>query len=255
MLPIDTKLGEIEANIAIVEGLVETMNEVVDLVVLPELCFTGFCGDAQLMHRLSDSSALCIAKMQKLAGRTCKAICGGFLERDGNKLFNKGFMIAPDESTLFYTKRHLFCSGEESKLFTPGSEPSPTFHYKTWKIKMAICYDLRFPVWCRNVGLEYDALIVPANWPDARSFPWQQLLSARAIENQAFVVGCDRSGADVYGKYSLADSAIFDCLGRKISTEVVASYSTATLSAELLNRSRDKFTPYLDADKFTLDLQ
>ena len=92
----------------------------------------------------------------------------------------------------------------------------PVIRYRGWNISLVICYDLRFPVWCRNVNNRYDMLIVPANWPSARGYAWRQLLIARAIENQAVIVGADRSGCDDYGDYEYM-SYVFDPSGHEIA--------------------------------------
>ncbi len=89
--------------------------------------------------------------------------------------------------------------------------------YCGWKLKMAICYDIRFPVWNRNVANEYDALIVPANWAHSRVYAWRQMLIARAIENQSFVVGCNREGRDRFGDYPAGDSFVFNHWGDDIA--------------------------------------
>lgn len=80
---------------------------------------------------------------------------------------------------------------------------TPVIAYNGCRFMVIVCYDLRFPVWCRRVidVKDYDIIIVPANWPDSRRYAWRHLLIARAIENQAYVIGCNRSGSDLYGRY------------------------------------------------------
>lgn len=255
LLPIDIQSGNIDANIDTIYRLVKSLPKETDLAVLPELCFTGFIADRDIMANLARKGEATLDAMMNLSEESGKAITGGYLATEGQSLYNRGFIITPGHQATCYNKRHLFCSGGEAKIFTCGKEYSPVVEYKTWHLKMAICYDVRFPAWCRNINLEYDALIVPANWPKSRSFAWQHLLAARAIENQAYVIGCDRMGKDLYGSYALNDSVVFDHWGQIVSVEDTSTgIVKAKLSHEALNECRERFTPYRDADKFTIRL-
>lgn len=123
----------------------------------------------------------------------------------------------------------------------------------TWKLKMAICYDLRFPVWMRNVNLEYDALVIPANWPCSRQYAWEHLIEARAIENQSYILACNREGTDEYGQYTRGQSIVVDDFGKIIShLDNDTGIVLATLNAERLCTNRKHFAPYRDADTFTI---
>ena len=117
---------------------------------------------------------------------------------------------------------------------------------------MSICYDLRFPVWNRARKNDYDILIVPTNWAASRSYPWNQLLIARAIENQICVMGCNRTGTDHYGNYNLTDTIALDNWGKDISDRRSDGTVYATLSAEKFNNDRRRFAPWRDADDFTI---
>jgi predicted amidohydrolase len=118
-----------------------------------------------------------------------------------------------------------------------------------------ICYDLRFPVWSRN-DLDYDLLIYVANWPERRTFFWSQLLVARAIENQSYVIGVNRIGNDGNNVSHSGDSTCLDPLGSAVvkseaGEEHIANF---TLSKGTLNRVRGKFRFLNDKDDFQLTI-
>ena len=85
--------------------------------------------------------------------------------------------------------------GHETEHFTAGSQRA-VISYRGWNILLLVCYDLRFPVWSRNVDNEYDLLIYVANWPVSRRKVWDILLQARALENICYVCGVNRIGID-----------------------------------------------------------
>jgi predicted amidohydrolase len=118
-----------------------------------------------------------------------------------------------------------------------------------------VCYDLRFPVWSRRrPELEYDLALFVASWPAARRHAWSTLLRARAIENQAFVVGVNRVGEDGDGNSYVGDSAVLDFMGQPV-VELTdkAQLVTAPIDLEALRAWRDKFPAHLDADAFSLE--
>lgn len=127
--------------------------------------------------------------------------------------------------------------------------------YEGWRIMPLICYDLRFPVWSRNRN-EYDLLIYVANWPEARREVWKTLLKARALENQAYVIGVNRIGIDGNGIEYSGDSIVFNPKGNVLSTiqPNEEKVEILTLSLKELNEFREKFPVYLDADEFEIDI-
>lgn len=170
-----------------------------------------------MLHDMARLSAdMTLAAVKLWSSRFNMAIAGSFLASIGSKIVNRGFFVEPSGETTFYDKHHLFCLSAESRLFTQGVENPPVIRFRGWNISMIVCYDLRFPVWCRNSGQRYDILLVPANWASARSYAWRHLLIARAIENQAVVVGANRSGHDDYGDYD-HQSFIFDPMGKELA--------------------------------------
>ncbi|PVW37834.1 nitrilase-related carbon-nitrogen hydrolase, partial [Klebsiella pneumoniae] len=116
-----------------------------------------------------------------------------------------------------------------------------------------VCYDLRFPVWSRNQN-DYDLALYVANWPAPRSLHWQSLLIARAIENQAYVAGCNRVGTDGNGHHYRGDSRIINPQGEIIATADPhqATRLDAELSLSALQEYREKFPAWRDADPFTI---
>ena len=141
-----------------------------DLVVFPEMFTTGFSMRAEDLAECIDGET--ITEVKKWSRNYNVAIAGSFIARAGNVCFNRGFFIEPDGSEHYYDKRHLFRMGEEGRHFVSGSEKL-VVNYRGWNICLLVCYDLRFPVWCRNVGNEYDLLLFVANWPQSRSYAWK----------------------------------------------------------------------------------
>lgn len=253
LIPHNIVPGNVSANLDIVEQRISTLEQDTDLIVLPEMFNTGFTADTQLIKSYAENdSGITIQCAKRWAAKTGAAIWGGFTAGINGKYYNRGFMIMPDGETRFYNKRHLFQAGGENQIFTPGMELSPIVPIKGWNLKMSICYDIRFPEWNRNIANNYDALIVPANWAHARFHAWKHLLMARAIENQAFVAGCNREGNDAYGTYDRYDSQIFDHMGQDIAERKDDGTLYATFLAKRFTHDRSKFRPWVDADKFRI---
>jgi predicted amidohydrolase len=253
VLPIDIIPGDRDENLYTVTQLVGKLSRDTDLVVLPELFSTGFIHDPLLMRKLADSddSQLTLNFLRDMTRQCNVAFCGSLLWRNGGEYSNRCFFIEPSGETTFYDKHHLFLLSKEPKLLTAGRELSPIVRYRGWNIAMAVCYDVRFPVWLRNTGNKYDLLVVPANWPTQRGYEWQHLLIARAIENQACVVGANRSGKDDFGDYD-DSSYIINHRGRIVSEADANGIISATLSLEKVELYRKTFPVASSADPFTL---
>ena len=250
-IPLDIAWGDVDENLCAVERALSAMPSDVDVVVLPELFSTGFVHDRASLEQLAENlSGKTIQALLRWAHTFNVAIAGSYLFRIGDKFFNRGFIVEPSGEEMFYDKRHLFGISPEASLFTAGESLPPIVRFRGWNLSMIICYDLRFPVWCRNQGMRYDVMLVPANWPDARSFAWSRLLSARAIENQAYYVGANRSGSDDYGHYD-GMSMIVDGLGQIISEEV-DGIVYATAEKDLLDNERRKLPVGKDSDNFKI---
>lgn len=252
----DITWADKEENIITVADLLNRIDSDTDLVVLPELFSTGTINDINLLHKLSETNSdNTINTIHRWSRHFNFAICGSFLASTGDKFYNRAFFIEPTGDEYFYDKYHLFSISEERKYLSAGNTTSSIIRYRGWNLKMAICYDVRFPVWCRNKNNEYDVMLIPANWPDVRGYAWKQLLSCRAIENMAYMVGANRSGNDDFGTYS-GSSYIFDYFGNSIGVTRSSENSIiyALLNKKSLNRARDKFPVWQDADNFSLNI-
>lgn len=255
-LPLDIIPGDIEANLSAATSAIAKLPVDTDLILLPELFNTGFRRSREFLERSAESvHGKTIDELATLASRRNAAIAGSFLCRtDSGAIANRGFILTPEGEPTFYDKHHLFSMGGEGKFIAAGANEAPVVEFRSWRIKLIICYDLRFPVWDRSTHTNpYDILLVPANWASSRSYAWTHLLIARAIENQAYAVGCNRSGADEYGTYPVSETHIFDIMGKPIgslSAEIPAV--TATFNADALATARRQFNVSADADRFTI---
>ena len=191
--------------------------------------------------------------MQEMARSSNAAIAGSVIINENGNNVNRFLFVKPDGQYQYYDKRHLFAMAGENKSYTQGKK-NELIEYKGWRIRPQICYDLRFPVWSRNTE-KYDLLIYVANWPEKRIAHWKTLLQARAIENQAYVVGVNRIGVDGNNyKYS-GDSAVYNPLGEKI-TKIKPdedSVETVSISRDLIENTR-RTLPFLnDKDDFIVN--
>lgn len=180
-----------------------------DLIILPEMFTTGFSMRSQELAESMDGET--VTWMQREAKRMNAAITGSLIIKENDRYFNRLIWMFPNGDYQFYDKKHLFTLAGEHKYFSPGTEKL-IVEYKGWKICPLICYDLRFPVWSRNVE-DYDLLIYIASWPDRRRDAWRSLLKARAIENQTFTVGVNRVGDDGSKLNYSGDSTLIDYAG------------------------------------------
>jgi predicted amidohydrolase len=233
-------------------NLLKTVAGKSDLAILPEVFSTGFSMQAGRLAETNDGPT--ISTLRFLAKESGMAICGSFLAKgDSDKIFNRGFFVTPEGGTFFYDKRHLFRMGEENEHFSAGDKKL-VVPYKGWNIRLIVCYDLRFPVWARNPGNEYDLLVCPANWPVVRSKVWKILLPARALENQAYVCGVNRIGTDGINVHHQGDSVLLDFKANPIveAEQDRTSVVTGTIRKDALEDFRKKFPVWMDADKFTI---
>ena len=254
-IPLDIRWAEPQRNLLEAERIVRTLGPGTDIAVLPELFTTAFIDDPSLIGDVAEGSeGPTMMAVRKLAAETGIAIAGSFLCVEHRVYLNRGFFVTPEGGTTFYDKRHLFCLSPEATLFGRGDDEVPIVCYKGWNIAIVVCYDLRFPAWCRNRGQRYDVLLVAANWPHARAYAWHHLLIARAIENQAVVVGADRSGTDDYGCYD-GMTAVYDPMGQPVGESDTSDFRAPVYASETLTRLRKlrRSLPFgNDADDFSL---
>ncbi|UZR93910.1 amidohydrolase [Chondrinema litorale] len=240
----------IQANLSNLEEKIWEITEDTDLILLPEMFNTGFSMNAKA---LAEPMNLTTTKwMKQMAAQTKAVICGSFIAVEDGKYYNRLIWMQPDGNYSYYDKRHLFRMAKEELTFSAGSTKN-VVELKGWKICPLICYDLRFPVWSRNLNNQYDLLLYVANWPAARESAWNALLPARAVENLCYVAGLNRCGEDGKNIPYQGDSQVVDFYGKKIlDMENEEDIATITLSAERLEKYRKKFPAHLDADNFNL---
>lgn len=244
LLQTDIKWEDQEANILKVQSLMDTA-DISDLYVLPEMWDTGFTMQPDAM---TDAKGL--SWMMEIAQKRKVAICGSLIARAEDGSFrNRCYFVHPNGNVDFYDKRHLFKFGGEAQAYKAGNRQT-VVNYMGFRIFMATCYDLRFPVWLRNAET-YDVLLVVANWPSSRQRVWQVLLTARAIENQCYVVACNRVGDDPFCHY-VGGSIIIDAKGATVVEDKTseAQCITGKLDLEALLEFRKKFGVLSDRDEF-----
>lgn len=254
LMPLEIAWGEKQTNI---ENLVQRFGEIpahTDLVVLPETFSTGYPAheDSETVKVLAEgTTGATITLLKQLAYKHNTAVAGSFLADDNGKYHNRAFFIEPTGDAYFADKKHLFSISGEDEILAPGDRRM-LIRYRGWNISMIVCYDLRFPVWCRNAGNRYDLLLVVANWPQSRVKVWRKLAEARAIENLSYVCAVDCRGTDTNGTVYDGTSMAIDYKGDSFGTETSSGMVTATLSHSRLEDFRRKFPVHLDADKFQL---
>lgn len=246
---------DVQANLDWYRDRLEQLVGQTDLIVLPEMFNTGFSMDAAAFAETMDGKT--IRWMAETSARYHAALVGSLMVKENGSFYNRLIWMQPDGRYQYYDKRHLFRMAGEHQHYSAGSSRL-VIQYKGWKICPLVCYDLRFPVWARNRLIQqeydYDCLIYIANWPDKRSQAWKSLLLARAIENQCYVIGVNRIGADGNQIQYSGDSAVIDYLGEKLSkTERFGDrIETVVLRKDALDDFRKSFPALLDADQFKL---
>ena len=243
---------DIDKNLSHFDEKLNLVIELTDIIVLPEMFTTGFTMNTGLFAEEHGGKGL--QWMQQKAKEKNCVLVGSISVKDKQYFHNRLYWVMPNGSYQYYDKRHLFQMGKEDLHYTAGTQKL-IIEYKGWKICPLICYDLRFPVWSRSrKDNTYDVLIYVANWPEVRSYPWKQLLIARAIENQAYVVGVNRIGEDGNTMVHSGDSCVINPRGELISkTKAHEDISeTVNLSYTYLEEFRKVFPVMLDGDEFQL---
>lgn len=258
ILSLDIAWANRQANLTAVETAAASLRDDTDVLCLPELFSTSFIADPDIMHREAETdNDNAITTLKRIAKKYRIAIAGSFLGRNDSatEYYNRGFFIEPTGETTFINKRHLFHVSPEAELLTEGKTPYAVVRYRGWNIALGVCYDLRFPVWCRNTMLHdryaYDVFLLPANWPQARAVALEALAKARAIENQAYFIVANRSGVDEYGEYDGLSFAE-DYIGTRIVTAQSGEIIYATADREGLEKLRQYMPAGLDSDNFKI---
>ena len=218
-----------------------------DIYVLPEMFATGQYIDPSSVVQTMDGQI--VEWLGQTASRLNAAVCGSLPITENGCTYNRLCFAMPDGTMKWYDKHHLFSYSGEALNYTPGTD-RVVVEFRGLRILLLICYDLRFPIFSRNRD-DYDAVFYPANWPEKRILAWDTLLRARAIENQCFAIGVNRSGSDDFGFYP-GHSAIIGPYGDiLVQTDEQPQMVCADLDMELLTRFRAKF-PVLQDDTDTI---
>lgn len=221
-----------------------------DLFVLPEMFTTGFSMQAEA--NAESPGGPTEQWLRDSAREMDCAIAGSIPVREGGQVVNRLLFATPDDC-VSYDKRHLFRMAGEHEVYAPGRE-RVIVEWRDWRIKLEICYDLRFPVFSRN-RQDYDLLLNVANWPARRAAHWSALLRARAIENQAAVIGVNRVGRDGVDVDYAGGSLAIDPRGElMVDMHDRNGCAAVTFDAAALLEYRERFPCHLDADDFSVRL-
>lgn len=241
------KWGDVDANKLALLSKVNTA-ETCDLIVFPEMALSGFSFEPNFAIKSNDPF---FEDVQMSAQRHDCAVVFSALTEENQRFYNRMYFISSSGIEV-YDKKHLFSYAKEDKFLTQGNERK-LVNYKGWSIALFICYDLRFPVWCRNANTAYDLAIFVANWPYGRHGAFHALLRARAIENQSYVLGVNTVGVDGNDIEYVGCSFL---AGPDGGIKAVAGNSTSPIrglaSASELEDFRREFPFLNDADDFVI---
>jgi omega-amidase len=226
------------------------IREKTDLIILPEMFNTGFTMNAEELAEPMGGKTM--QWMHKIAVQYSCVVTGSIIITEKGNYYNRLIWMRPDGIHDHYDKRHLFALGKEHNTYTAGTKRLMV-ELNGWKICPVICYDLRFPVWLRNVEETYDLLLIVANWPERRALHWRTLIPARAVENQAYVIGVNRVGHDGNEVYHSGDSTCIDPNGNVVyyKRDEEDVYTFSIIADEVIKARRAM--PFLkDADNFNI---
>jgi len=245
-------LSNVEKNIKTVESIL-TETEKADLVVLPELWYTGF--DYRNLHYHAKNSNYFIDLVKGWCQRFGMGFLSTFLTWDEKKngVYNTIYLIDEEGNiTGKYSKMYLFQPMKEDKHFLRGDKNQKNiFPFKGWNIATAICYEVRFPEIMRKAALNGAELgIIPTEWPDLRLDHWLSLTKARAIENEMYVMGVNACGKT--GKWNMAGhSVIYDPWGNTMSLlDDKEGVILAEIDKENITQMRKNIPSVNDASRF-----
>ncbi len=241
------------ANLLMLEKKINSITQKTEIIVLPEMFSTGFSMNPSALAETMDGTT--VQWMKKIAVEKKIILTGSVIIQEDDQFFNRLLWVLPNGTIGHYNKRHRFAFAGEDQHYSNGHKRLIA-QVKGWKINLQICYDLRFPVWARQQSdrePEYDILIYVANWPERRNHAWKTLLTARAIENQSYVIGVNRVGEDGKGIYHSGNSMVIDPLGEVLyHKEHDEDIYTIQLEKNTLTEIRTKFPFWKDADDFLI---
>jgi predicted amidohydrolase len=187
----------------------------VDLIIFPEMTLTGFSINSNGLAE-NENSSYTLKAFKSLAKKYSINIVFGVILRNKKKLTNNAILVSSQGNIkLRYKKIHLFSFALENNFFSPGDK-LPSINLKSLRIGLTVCYDLRFPELFRALAKNCNLIINIANWPKARIHHWNTLLTARAIENQLFIAGVNRTGIDGNNIKYISSSQIISPDGAKL---------------------------------------
>ena len=235
---------DIDANLRALEQMLEGVDA--DVVVLSEMFQTGFVTEPE---SIADDGRT-LRWMQGMALQHDCAIVGSVVVKEGECYYNRMYFVKPTGEVEWYDKHHLFSVGGEDRRFTAGDR-RVVVEWRGVRYLLEICYDLRFPVWSRQRG-DYDAIIYTALWPKVRREVWRTLLRARAMENQAYVFGVNRIGAEPTLEYA-GDSMVVDYRGDvMVDCGDEATVAIVDIDLEAQGAFKKRFDVSRDADNFEI---
>lgn len=240
-----------EENRRLINDKINTITGV-DLIVLPEMFPSGFTMNPAAVAETMDGAT--ISWLKDKAKEKQAVMMGSLVISENNNYYNRMVCVEPSGAITQYDKRHTFTLAGEHKVYTAGTK-KVMFNYKGWKICPLICYDLRFPVWARNVEA-YDLLIYVASWPKIRMNAWDTLVKARAIENMSYCIGVNRVGFDGNNHEYSGHSAAYDVLGNRMDdfSENEDAIKIVTLEKDKIKSNRERFNFLNDRDAFSLEI-
>lgn len=237
-----------ETNIRMAEEHIRALKGDADVALLPEMFSTGFCTDRPELAESVDGPTM--RRMQALADECDMMVVGSFIAIEDGQLYNRGFFLKPHEAPTYIDKKHLYKHGGEHLLFSPG-EQQTIVEWRGAKFRYVICYDLRFPTWCRlRKDNPYDILLVSANWPEVRIGYWDVLVAARAIENQCYIAAVNCVGDDGMGLHYNGHSIAYDTRMQPIArlNDNEEGTRVADFQIEKLHHFREVLPLWKDAD-------
>lgn len=231
------------------EAKIKSIEGAVDLIVLPEMFTSGFTMNPSAVAETMDGET--VNWMKDLAKAKDCAITGSLVIEENGNFYNRLLFVFPSGEIQHYDKRHLFTLAGENKVYTGGNDKL-IVEFRGFKICLLICYDLRFPVFARNVE-DYDLLVFVANWPEVRISAWDVLLRARAIENMSYVIGVNRIGLDGNNHAYNGHSQVVDFLGNYLlEPQEPEGFFVVELAKNKLVEVRKKFSFLDDKDEFSI---
>ncbi len=241
-----------ETNRSMLENKLAKLPAETQMVILPEMFSTGFSMNISLAEKMNGET---LNWMKEISKKNKIILAGSVIIEENEMFYNRLLYILPNGEVGTYDKRHLFAFANENNSYTAGKNKLLTI-VNGWKINWQICYDLRFPVWARQTEKDsnkYDLLINVANWPAKRIHAWKTLLTARAIENQCYVIGVNRTGVDGNSNAYCGNSMVVDPLGEVIyDAGNKEELFTITFEKEKLLNIRQKFPFLNDRDSFEI---